>query len=98
MTIAGPTGPPGTGSDPAAERAPAEGATRAEPAPTPPEGPHEPPERPARAAPEPEYGFPRALWRGLARIPVPPPADPRTWRSTLLVTWHASDFGGADVG
>ncbi len=46
----------------------------------------------ARVAPEPEYGFPRALWRGLARIPVPPPADPRTWRSPLRGTWLTSVF------
>jgi DMSO/TMAO reductase YedYZ molybdopterin-dependent catalytic subunit len=48
---------------------------------------------PPRAAPEPEYGFPRSLWRGLARIPVPPPADPRTWRSPLRGTWLTSVFG-----
>ena len=29
-----------------------------------------------RVAPEPDYGFPTALWRALARIPVPPPPDP----------------------
>jgi DMSO/TMAO reductase YedYZ molybdopterin-dependent catalytic subunit len=52
-------------------------------------------ERPARAAPEPEYGFPRFLWRGLARIPVPPPANPRTWRSPLRGTWLTSVLGAA---
>ena len=31
--------------------------------------------------------------RGLARIPVPPPADPRTWRSPLRGTWLTSVFG-----
>jgi DMSO/TMAO reductase YedYZ molybdopterin-dependent catalytic subunit len=52
----------------------------------------EPPAAPPRVAPEPEYGFPRSLWRGLARIPVPPPADPRTWRSPLRGTWLTSVF------
>lgn len=46
-----------------------------------------------RVAPEPEYGFPRALWRGIGRIPVPPPAHPRTWRSPLRGTWLTSVFG-----
>jgi DMSO/TMAO reductase YedYZ molybdopterin-dependent catalytic subunit len=46
-----------------------------------------------RVAPEPEYGFPGALWRGLARIPVPPPAHPKTWRSPLRGTWLTSVFG-----
>ena len=46
-----------------------------------------------RVAPEPEYGFPRSLFRALGRIPVPPPADPRTWRSPLRGTWLTSVFG-----
>jgi hypothetical protein len=37
----------------------------------------------APAGDEDGYGFPRPLWRGLARIPVPPPLSPRTWRSPL---------------
>jgi len=43
--------------------------------------------------PEPRYGFPRALWAGLARIPVPPPLSPRTWRSPLQGPWLTSMFG-----
>jgi DMSO/TMAO reductase YedYZ molybdopterin-dependent catalytic subunit len=46
-----------------------------------------------RVAPEPEYGFPRSLFRAVGRIPVPPPADPRTWRSPLRGTWLTSVFG-----
>src|SRR5262245_50488726 len=53
----------------------------------------DPPGPPARVAPEPEYGFPKVLWRTMARIPVPPPADPRTWRSPLRGTWLTSVFG-----
>ena len=46
-----------------------------------------------RHPPPPEYGFPRALWSSVARIPVPPPADPRTWRSPLRGTWLTSALG-----
>jgi DMSO/TMAO reductase YedYZ molybdopterin-dependent catalytic subunit len=46
-----------------------------------------------RVAPEPVYGFPAALWRGIARIPVPPPLDPRTWRSPLRGPWLTSVLG-----
>lgn len=46
-----------------------------------------------RTAPEPGYGFPRPLFRALARIPVPPPFHPRTWRSPLRGTWLTSVFG-----
>lgn len=46
-----------------------------------------------RVAPEPEYGFPRSFFRAVGRIPVPPPADPRTWRSPLRGTWLTSVFG-----
>lgn len=53
----------------------------------------DPPDGPPRVPPEPEYGFPKALWRTVARIPVPPPADPRTWRSPLRGTWLTSVFG-----
>lgn len=42
---------------------------------------------------DPEYGFPRALWRGLGRIPVPPPLAPWTWRSPLRGPWLTSVFG-----
>ncbi len=94
MTSAGPTDPTRTGDDGRAPDVPAE----------PPEAPvaeapvaeapvAEAPVAVARAAPEPEYGFPRALWRGLARIPVPPPAHPKTWRSPLRGTWLTSVFG-----
>ena len=50
------------------------------------------PPAPPTEAPEPRYGFPRALWRGMGRIPVPPPFSPRTWRSPLRGTWLTSVF------
>ncbi|MDD7942725.1 molybdopterin-dependent oxidoreductase [Actinomycetospora lutea] len=53
----------------------------------------EPPATPQRTPYEPAYGFPRALWRGLARVPVPPPFSPRTWRSPLRGRWLTSVFG-----
>jgi DMSO/TMAO reductase YedYZ molybdopterin-dependent catalytic subunit len=40
-----------------------------------------------------EDGFPRPLWRGLRRIPVPPPFSPGTWRSPLRGRWLTSVFG-----
>lgn len=46
-----------------------------------------------RAAGESAYGFPRALWHGLARIPVPPPFSPGTWRSPLRGRWLTSVLG-----
>ncbi|MHC1561155.1 molybdopterin-dependent oxidoreductase [Actinomycetospora sp. C-140] len=39
------------------------------------------------------YGFPAPLFRALGRIPVPPPADPRTWRSPLRGRWLTSVLG-----
>ena len=42
--------------------------------------------------PDPQYAFPRGLWRGLARVPVPPPLSPRTWRSPLRGPWLTSVF------
>lgn len=40
-----------------------------------------------------EYGFPRLLWRTLARIRPPvPPFSPRTFRSPLRGTWLTSVF------
>ena len=48
---------------------------------------------PAPTRPEAEYGFPQALWRGLGRLPVPPPMDPRTWRSPLRGPWLTSVLG-----
>ncbi|MEJ2884877.1 molybdopterin-dependent oxidoreductase [Actinomycetospora aeridis] len=47
----------------------------------------------APAPSEPRYGFPQALWRGMGRIPVPPPLTPRTWRSPLRGRWLTSVFG-----
>ncbi|WP_116707237.1 molybdopterin-dependent oxidoreductase [Actinomycetospora cinnamomea] len=47
-----------------------------------------------REAPDEDgYGFPRPLWRGLARLPVPPPFSARTWRSPLRGRWLTSVFG-----
>ena len=52
------------------------------------------PERVGRAVrPEAPYGFPAPLWKGLARIPVPPPLSGRTWRSPLRGPWLTSVFG-----
>ena len=71
-----------------AASAPAEGAVALD------DRPETAPRDPApRAAPEPEYGFPQPLFRALARIPVPPPANPRTWRSPLRGTWLTSVLG-----
>jgi DMSO/TMAO reductase YedYZ molybdopterin-dependent catalytic subunit len=50
------------------------------------------PDLTAHGRPEPRYGFPKALWAGLARIPVPPPLSPRTWRSPLRGPWLTSVF------
>jgi DMSO/TMAO reductase YedYZ molybdopterin-dependent catalytic subunit len=88
MTSAGPTDPTRTGDEARTADTPAADTPAEEPAPV-----AVAVAPAARVAPEPEYGFPRALWRGLARIPVPPPADPRTWRSPLRGTWLTSVFG-----
>ncbi len=45
---------------------------------------------PPPTRPEPAYGCPRGLWRGLARLPVPPPFSLRTWRSPLRGPWLTS--------
>jgi DMSO/TMAO reductase YedYZ molybdopterin-dependent catalytic subunit len=94
MTTAGPTDPTRTGGAAAAEPAAvADAGPTADAVPTADAGPAPVAEAPLRVAPEPEYGFPRALWRGLGRIPVPPPAHPKTWRSPLRGTWLTSVFG-----
>lgn len=51
------------------------------------------PEAPARVGHSDADGFPRPLWRALARVPVPPPFSPRTWRSPLRGPWLTSLFG-----
>lgn len=50
------------------------------------------PDREREVPAEDGYGFPRPLWRGLARIPVPPPFSPGTWRSPLRGRWLTSVF------